>query len=401
MQNSIKLAVLLMLCLLVLSPAYASVRTGTIVAAPVTVGDSTNTFPTAYEDEINGGYKVVSDEATMNSIPASRRVVGMLCYVSSEATTFRLNSGNTWVADSSSAKGGGWISGGGRVTLETAANNVGVGTSNPGYKLDVYQSTTGNDVARLINAGTGNASIVMANTNGTTVALAAGASTVRGFIGTTTNHDFQLQVNNNPIVYAMTSGKVGINSTNPGASLEVKGDLKLVPTSTPTDTAAGKMYFSNSTNRMYYADGSKWIEIDPAYTTSSIEALKTGPSYYAGSVAYGVTSHVNMGTLPSGNDSIITSVILQMAVAYGAGGSPAHNLDIKVRSGSSNLLADFVYPYDAYNASNGPFVYTFPIPVRATAGSTIYLDVSCMDSVASNTSLTLTNSAVMFHHLPL
>ncbi len=412
MKDQLKITLLLAVVLLSLSPAYASVRTGTIVSAPVTVGDSVNTFPTAYEDEINGGYKIVANSTERDAITAARRVIGMMCYVTTEATAYRLVGGianANWAVVSA---GGGWLKGTNKVTLETISNYVGVGSGEPSVKLDVdggsdynvgrFKSSS-STATRLVvdNIGAANNSGVSLHHNG----VNQWELTTVNF-GTGSYNDFAL-FNDLLWLTAITvdgnTDNVGIGTTNPISTLEVSGDLKLAAMGAPTPVA-GKIYYNGTTNRLNYYDNTKWIEIDPAYTTSPSLAL-TKLSASPGSIAYGVTAHVNMGALPSGNDSIITSIIAQMAVSYGAGGSPAHNLFVKIHVGSSPTtgteLAEFVYPYDAYNASNGPFVYTLPIPIRATAGLNIYLDITTLDTIASNTTLTLTNTAVMYHQLPL
>jgi hypothetical protein len=85
--------------ILFFSDCYAD-RTGTIVSAPVTVGSSANTFPSAYEDEICGGAKVATNEAERDAITSARRVAGMTCYVIGDLKTYRLIGGianGNWV----------------------------------------------------------------------------------------------------------------------------------------------------------------------------------------------------------------------------------------------------------------------------------------------------------------
>jgi len=244
---------------------HASVRTGTIVAAPVTVGDSTNTFPTAYEDEINGGYKVVSDEATMNSIPASRRVVGMLCYVSLEATTFRLNKNGNWVSESTTTAGG-WIKGGNQITLETLTNNVGIGTSDASDARLVVRGTSWSKSFVFIKDKNDDAGLRIYSDDATV------AHHIFNWYNSGANI-LKIAPNNgyNNGIYIPQNGNVGIASSNPIATLEVNGDMRITATPTPSDQTAGKIYFSSATKRMNYSDGTQWIELDPAYTTKEVE----------------------------------------------------------------------------------------------------------------------------------
>jgi len=351
--------------LVIASSVYASVRTGTIVAAPVTVGDSVNTFPTAYEDEINGGYKVVKDSTERNAISTARRVIGMVCYVTTEATAYRLvggTSNSNWVVDSSAAKGGGWIHGSGRVTLETITDNVGIGVSNPAgmlvvansngadpilsvsgnpndsndliqlgdidsvgssqlltingangsmsfmngyvgigrtnptYALDILNNTAGNDIIRIANSGTGNASLLARNTNGAIVGSAFGSTTTKGFAGTTTNHNFILQANSNPALSIAPSGYVGIGTTNPtAATFEVVGTAKISDANNNTYIAGGSNPTGGGTN---VAIGNHAFAVNSSGSNNAAignYALAANTSGY-GNAAYGCgTLYSNQG----------------------------------------------------------------------------------------------------------
>src|SRR3989339_1712287 len=84
----------------VVSPVHAD-RTGTIIGSGgVTVGSSANTFPSAYMDEIQGGYRTVADVTARDAITSERRGEGMVGYVLSDGRTYRLVGGVTnsdWV----------------------------------------------------------------------------------------------------------------------------------------------------------------------------------------------------------------------------------------------------------------------------------------------------------------
>lgn len=130
-----KIISLLLIFCLVAANSYAEIRVGTYVIRPVTVGDQQNTFGSAYEDEIIGGYKVVADLTARDAISTIRRVVGMICYVISENRAYRLVGGtaNTnWQIDG----------------VSSLLGNVGIETMTPVAKLQV-------DGAVYINAGAG------------------------------------------------------------------------------------------------------------------------------------------------------------------------------------------------------------------------------------------------------
>jgi hypothetical protein len=76
-------------------------NTGTLITAPIRPYTGSDTFPSAYANELLGGYHIAADTTARNAIPADRRIVGTLCYVTEENKTYILNGGidNTnWAA---------------------------------------------------------------------------------------------------------------------------------------------------------------------------------------------------------------------------------------------------------------------------------------------------------------
>ncbi|HTY13661.1 MAG TPA: hypothetical protein VMD02_05690 [Candidatus Omnitrophota bacterium] len=400
-----KLSLLFLVSLLLCTASFASVRTGTIVAAPVTVGDSTNTFPTAYEDEINGGYKIVSNEATMNSIPASRRVVGMLCYVSSEATTFRLNGSNAWVAESSSAKGGGWISGGGRVTLETISNNVGIGVSNPAGMLEVANYNGGDPLLRLSgNAASSNdlAQIGDINSAGNGEVLTINGATanmyyIGGKVGIgNTKPDGALDVgNSHTFVVNGSKGNVGIGITAPIATLEVNGDVMISASPTPSDHSAGRIYLSSATNRLNYSDGNKWIEIDPAYTTNEVMITEVRNGSTSGSHT---TDSVSFTTINASNGIIITGV---SGTIYAASENYSNSFLVQVTNAGSTTYANFrIGSFASGNSGSNDteaFYCPLPIPTKVPGSTSIPLGIT----ITGTTNFYMQGLSIQYIVLPL
>ena len=85
-------------------------NTGTLVIAPLRPYDSNDQFASAYANEIQGGHHQVVDLSSRDAIPAGRRVEGMLCWVISAATSYRLISGIeniNWVEETSGDPVGG------------------------------------------------------------------------------------------------------------------------------------------------------------------------------------------------------------------------------------------------------------------------------------------------------
>ncbi len=97
--------------------------------------------------------------------------------------------------------------------------NLGVGTTSPGSKLDVYGS--GDNIMSATDTSTSNKHATIIGHNGT-----------RGIIRTTfwgTPGGFTpltLQTSNVDRIYISTDGNVGVGTTTPGAKLEVAGNIK-------------------------------------------------------------------------------------------------------------------------------------------------------------------------------
>jgi len=98
----------------------------------------------------------------------------------------------------------------------TFAGNVGIGTSSPSYKLDVVGTT-----ARVRDAG--NVNYVSLSIYGGVYLGGNGTGGVR-YAGTETNDNFALVANNSEKVRITTGGYVGIGTSNPTCTLDVRTD---------------------------------------------------------------------------------------------------------------------------------------------------------------------------------
>lgn len=96
------------------------------------------------------------------------------------------------------------------LTFDNASGNVGINTTSPSYKLHVLNNTDG-----FISRFTGGTS---SNVN-----IGLYGNTASGFasIGTESNHDFNIYTNGVDAVYIKTSGRVGIGTNAPTATLHV------------------------------------------------------------------------------------------------------------------------------------------------------------------------------------
>lgn len=111
--------------------------------------------------------------------------------------------------------------------VDAVENKVGIGTTSPGDKLHVY-NTSGNTYAKLESDGNNTRSALLP------YAKKSDGSIIKGFIGvvgdankmevaTTTNDPIHFYTNNNPTnsgIFLNVDGNVGIGTTNPRATLD-------------------------------------------------------------------------------------------------------------------------------------------------------------------------------------
>ena len=108
-----------------------------------------------------------------------------------------------------------------------ASGRVGIGTTNPGYKLEVHNGN-------IMSYNANNWQVAAAsNTVGSYLgAIDAGPpGTPVGEVGTFTNNDFAIVVYNNEVMRTTTTGRVGIGTTNPSYQLELSTNSAAKPTS--------------------------------------------------------------------------------------------------------------------------------------------------------------------------
>lgn len=197
-----KIFLVFLLCLL--APNVFADRTGTILGAGATVGDSDNTFASAYCDEINGCNHAVADITARNAIPDERRAIGMEIKTLDDGRKYFLSGGITnsdWEEVSAS---GGWTDGGTNVYSTTSTDNVGVGTALPVTKFQVKGGDTTVDALNILGGGT----------------VGTFAST-GGFGFDSANNPYV-----SPKVYIDTSGNVGVGTTLPNYKFDVNGNMQ-------------------------------------------------------------------------------------------------------------------------------------------------------------------------------
>ncbi len=129
------------------------------------------------------------------------------------------------------AGGGGWTVDGANVYKTDVSGKVGIGTTSPGYKLDVQNS--GGWKARFggpdgyIDMGPANTGWAHIYTDRPNFIFNVPVWSIGNAFSSYSTGDLSLQTNGITRIFARnTDGKVGIGTTNPGAKLEITGDLR-------------------------------------------------------------------------------------------------------------------------------------------------------------------------------
>ena len=233
-----------------------------------------------------------------------------------------------------------WLPG---LTLQDGTGNVGIGTTNPGYKLavggggislDDNQYLSGNG-HYLITSSTGNTYVGMdGNTyirgGGSNRIFIKGAGGLIGIgtvvplaqlhvVGTNAGNAAEIvdQLNSGDIFTASASGttkfvianngNVGIGTSSPGYTLDIQGwasasgnltaggQLQIGRfASAPTALGLGANYYNAATNKQYYWNGSTWVDMTGGSgsqlwqeTSGSLAALNITDDINVGAVATG------------------------------------------------------------------------------------------------------------------
>ena len=161
---------------------------------------------------------------------------------------------------------------------------VGIGTTAPSHRLTVTDGTTTplasvSGASPIISLQSGSSAVLMARDNTNSIEFLGGTSTSGyTFVGSMTNHDFAIRTFNADRLSVKNSGLVGINTTSPGARLDVTDtstttSALIVPraaTFTGT-TANGMIRYNTSSSLFEFYENGAWVN----YTTVSDGRLKS------------------------------------------------------------------------------------------------------------------------------
>ena len=140
-----------------------------------------------------------------------------------------------------------------------SSGNIGIGTSNPGYTLDVNGNFRCNDILYIGNS-TGNVKNDLIGSNGARTVLIA-SNDGKSYLQY--NNDLNIckfEDNTSSIYIVSTSGNVGINTTNPGYTLDVNGKTRC-------SESLLAIHNSNTIGNLYTTNGNVGINIvNPGYT---------------------------------------------------------------------------------------------------------------------------------------
>ena len=97
----------------------------------------------------------------------------------------------------------------GRATLfvDDSTNSVGINTTTPAASVLLEVADGTDPIVSLNNTGNGEVRL--------------GCTAAGGYIGTESNHPFNIEINSSPAISVLTNGNVGINTTTPTARLDI------------------------------------------------------------------------------------------------------------------------------------------------------------------------------------
>lgn len=222
------------------------------------------------------------------------------------------------------------------VTL-TSAGNVGIGTTNPGARLDVL-GTTRHVLIGDWTTNNGYSAMSFGGTLGTDANLYGAGGQL--FINRATGSDISFRENNGTDqVTIKTGGNVGIGTTNPGSKLDVVG---LVRSQVANNSVAFRAINTDNSNRVFYelqsdADGDAQMNMFNLNEAQTILLHANGNSYInGGNLGIGYADPGTAKLAVNGNVGIGTTAPGQRLEVSGA--SPKIKIAATDVSGDTQLI---------------------------------------------------------------
>jgi hypothetical protein len=163
------------------------------------------------------------------------------------------------------------------------------------------------------------------------------------------------------------------------------------------NASEGMMMYNDDRNKVAYSDGSKWIEIDPVYTSKAINAARIIEVPKPGGVADDFDTTVTILNPPS--DCIITNI----GISHWR---TSNNIGARIILTVDDVEKVKYYP-PIQAGGNNPYYsseYTLPIPLKVNGGSAVKIQVSLLNStggIAGSYSSSLFGLYINFINLPL
>ena len=166
-------------------------------------------------------------------------------------------------------------SGRSNVFIMNNLGQVGLGTTSPGWPLDVLSS--GSRVANFVSSANGSGNIRFQCTDGTTpgtgfIGINAFTNSVFG-LGSSTAIPTVLYQNGTEYMRIHTNGYVGIGNNNPGYTLDVTGNINLSGTISQGGTPLAASQWTTLNSNIYYLSN---VSIGATTVDSKYKLIVTG-----------------------------------------------------------------------------------------------------------------------------
>ena len=212
-----------------------------------------------------------------------------------------------------------------RFTVQTNGN-VGIGTTNPGVKLEV--AAAGGEQLRV--TGPSNPYLTITDTGGVSAFLQAASGAHSVLFGSTTNHLVAFYTNGTEKMQISPGGNVGIGTTAGSTyKLDVNGNTNVTGNITLSGTINAK-----------YQDVAEWVPSSEQITTGTVVVLDSTKSNqvisstqaYDTRVAGVVSAQPGLALGERGEDKVLVATTGRVLVKVDASNGPIHIGDLLVTS---------------------------------------------------------------------